>query len=67
MECARPFGDEGERLGESLADDGTGFVREPMSESDSDAMNKERLIAWSAPSSGCVSIRGKNEPVSVVK
>ena len=27
MECARPFVDEGEGLGESLTDDGTGFVR----------------------------------------
>lgn len=27
MECAHPFVDEGEGLGECLADDGTGFVR----------------------------------------
>ena len=27
MECARPFVDESERLGESLSDDRAGFVR----------------------------------------
>ena len=38
-----------------------------MSEFNFDAIDEERLIAWSAPSSGCVSIRGENESVSVVK
>ena len=74
MECARPFGDEGEGLGESLADDGTGFVREEdWSASGADVgirfrRNEQRKIDFYVCSFlGSVFIRRGNEPISVVK